>query len=639
MSILRHRQLLLLLLLIISSSLSLSAASPFNYSLHIDCGGLVNTTDDFSSDWVSDRFYSSGATSVVSEPLLFFHQQEKTLRYFPFSSGKKNCYSIPIAAGFNRYFLRTFTVYDNYDGKSHSPSFEVSVEGTVVFSWRSPWPELVSRSGAYSDLFFYHEKPIFDLCFYSIATDSPVVGSIELTQIDTNAYPFNNSRNSSDYILINYGRLSSVPDQWGPGFSNDSDIFGRTWQSDAKFRVHSVPIANEATIQPISTFQNIAGVEKSPNYFPEKLYKTAVTASGNEGGVLEYELQVDAKLDYLLWFHFAEIDVNVINVGQRVFDVIVNGENVNRVDLYKEVGGFAAYDWSYVVKNLSSTTLSVRLESVVGAPIICGLENYAIVPVDIRTVPDQAVAMRALKESLRIPDRMGWNGDPCAPTTWDAWEGVTCHPTKDNTALVISQIELGSQGLKGNISDQISVLTNLVSLNLSSNFLEGSIPSGLGQKSLVKLDLSNNKFVGYIPDSLTSASLQIVLLNDNQLEGQVPEELYSVGVHGGTIDLHGNKGLCGVPSLPNCSLIWGKHGLSTGAKVAIALLCLVIFAGLLFGLYIYIRRRQNDYDFGLPHELLSLAAKRNRYQRQKSLMTLEMESQHAKGFIPSYNVN
>lgn len=35
----------------------------------------------------------------------------------------------------------------------------------------------------------------------------------------------------------------------------------------------------------------------------------------------------------------------------------------------------------------------------------------------------------------------------------------------------------------------------------------------------------------------------------------------------------------------------------------------------------------------------ALAAKRNRYQRQKSLMALELESQHAKGFIPTYNSN
>ncbi|KAG8366569.1 hypothetical protein BUALT_Bualt17G0093600 [Buddleja alternifolia] len=297
--------------------------------------------------------------------------------------------------------------------------------------------------------------------------------------------------------------------------------------------------------------------------------------------------------------------------------------------MYKEVGGFVAYDWSYVVMNLSSTTLNVRLESVVRAPIICGLENYAIVPVDrrlflirFRSLTFAITAMRALKESLRVPDRMG----PCAPYNMGCSGG-----------------DLGSQGLKGYISDQIDLLTNLVSLNLSSNSFGGNLPSGLGEKSLVKLDLSNNKFTGYIPDSLTSSSLplvQVILLNNNLLEGRVPEELYSVGVHGGAIDLYGNKGLCGVPSLRDCPLFWGKHGLSTSGKVAIGLSCLVIFSALALGIYYFcVWRRRNDYDFGLPHELMSLAAKRNRYQRQKSLMALEMESQHAKGFIPTYNVS
>ncbi|GFP94582.1 probable LRR receptor-like serine/threonine-protein kinase at2g28960 [Phtheirospermum japonicum] len=613
---------LLLLISLIPSPLSLS--SPSNYSLHIDCGGLVNTTDAFHTAWLSDRFYSGGSPSVVSEPLLFLHQQEKNLRHFPISSGKKNCYSVPAAAdggaGVSRYLLRTFTVYDNYDGKSHSPSFDVSVEGTMVFSWRNPWPESVSRSGAYSDLFFWHNESVVDVCFYSIATDSPVIGSLELTQIDPNAYPSKYGQNSTNYILINYGRISSGSDQWGPGFTNDTDLFGRSWQPDTEFRVESETFEDQSTIKSISTSKPIANVGTSPNYFPEKLYQTAVTAigAGVGVGVLEYEIPVDAKLDYLLYFHFAEIDGNVTKAGQRVFTLWVNDENVSRVDVYDKVGGFAAYDWSYVVKNLSSTTLNVKLESVVGSPIICGLENYAIVPVDARTLPDQVVAMKALKESLGVPDRMGWNGDPCAPATWDAWEGVTCHPTKNGSALVVSQIDLGSQGLKGYISDQIGLLTNLVSL-----------------------DLSKNKFTGYIPDSLTSSSLQLMLLNDNSLDGQVPEALYSIGVHGGTIDLAGNKGLCGVPSLPDCPMFWGKHGLSTGGRVGIALSCLVIIIAVLLGLYyFFVWRRRNDYDFGFPHEMLSLASKRNRYQRQKSLMTLEMESQHAKkGYIPTYNVS
>ncbi|MBA0682206.1 hypothetical protein Goari_023941, partial [Gossypium aridum] len=96
--------------------------------------------------------------------------------------------------------------------------------------------------------------------------------------------------------------------------------------------------------------------------------------------------------------------------------------------------------------------------------------------------------------------------------------------------------------------------------------------------------------------------------------------------------LSGNKGLCGVPPLPDCPLFWENGRLSKGGKIAIGLSCFLFVAVLLLVIYLFcIRRGRNDYDFGLPSDLISLAAKRNRYQRQKSLMLLEMESQHAKG--------
>ncbi|KDP29365.1 hypothetical protein JCGZ_18286 [Jatropha curcas] len=600
---------------------------PYDISYYIDCGGSTNTTDPFNTTWLSDRFFTGGSSSVVSEPLHFRFPQEKTLRFFPLSSGKKNCYILPLPNG--RYYIRTFTVYDNYDGKSHSPSFDASVEGTLVFSWRSPWPENLARDGAYSDLFSYVKDGEVDICFYSIATDPPVIGSLEIRQIDPQSY--DSASIGDNFILVNYGRLSCGSVQWGPGFSNDTDDFGRSWQSDYEFRSQSSP----NTVHSVSTREKISGTDQLPNYFPMKLYQTAATVNG----VLEYEFTVDAKMDYLLWFHFAEIDSTVTKKGQRVFDLTLNGKNVSRVDIYAQVGSFAAYSLPYTVHNLSSTALIVKLLPVKGAPLISGIENYALVPNDISTAPEQVAAMRALKESLRIPDRMGWNGDPCAPTNWDAWEGVTCHSNKDGSALVVSQIDLGSQGLKGYISDQISLLSNLVSLNLSSNSLGGALPAGLGHKSLVKLDLSNNQFSGPIPESLTYSSLQLVLLNNNLLEGRVQEELYSIGVHGGAIDLSGNKGLCGVPSLPQCSFFWENGHLSTGGKVGIALSCIVVVSVLLLVIYIYIRRSRNDYDFAPPHDLMSMAAKRNRYQRQKSLMLLEMESQHAKGLPSPYGAH
>ncbi|KAL5553502.1 hypothetical protein UlMin_040903 [Ulmus minor] len=609
--------------LFLSSVADHAPSHPYGVSYHIDCGGPTDSTDPFNTTWLADRFFTGGSTAIVSEPLRFHHSQEKTLRYFPLSSGKKNCYIIPdIPDG--RYYVRTFTVYDNYDGKSHSPSFEASVEGTVVFSWRSPWSEVLSRSGAYSDLFVFVSDGHADVCFYSIATDPPVIGSLQLVQVDPSSYGADSI--GSRFVLVNYGRLSCGSGQWGPGFSNDTDMFGRSWQSDSDFQ------SEKKSVRKILTENSISGTEESPNYFPMKLYQTAVTSDQS----LEYELEVDAKLDYLVWFHFAEIDSTVKKAGQRVFDVVINDKNVSRIDIFKEVGSFHAYSWNYTAKNLSSTVLRVKLDTVAGAALISGLENYALVPADLSTVPEQVVAMKALKDSLRIPDRMGWNGDPCAPTTWDAWEGVTCHVGRNGTVLVIYQIDLGSQGLKGYISDQISLLTNLVSLNLSSNSLGGTLPSGLGQESLTRLDLSYNQFTGPIPESLSSSSLQLVVLNDNLLEGRVPEELYSVGVHGGAIDLSGNKDLCGEDPLPQCPLFWENGGLSRKGKIAIGVSCAFILCVLLLVIYFFcIRRGRNDYDFGLPQDLMSLYAKRNRYQRQKSLMTLEMESQHAKALAPS----
>ncbi|PWA39105.1 hypothetical protein CTI12_AA574460 [Artemisia annua] len=356
-----------------------------------------------------------------------------------------------------------------FSGNDHSvfPHFDLSVEGTLVFSWRSPWEEDISRYGAYSDLIFYGLDGDADVCFYSIATDPPVIGSLELIRIDPDSYdPLLTGNGSS--ILVNYGRLSCGSNQWGLGFSNDTDVFGRAWQSDAKFRS-----MNTVGVKSVTAVRDVINTEKSPNNFPKKLYDSAVTLT--RSGSLEYELPVDAKLDYLVWLHFAKIDVSANAKGKRVFDVIINDENVTRIDIFKEVGSY-----HYVAKNLSSTPLIVKLQPIVGSPLICGLENYAIVPADVKTVPEQGMIC-----SIYFVYML--NGDPCAPTNWDAWEGVTCHPNKDDSALVIFQIDLASQGLKGYISDKINLLTNLVSLNLSSNSLGGTLPAGLGQNSLKKL--------------------------------------------------------------------------------------------------------------------------------------------------------
>ncbi|URE25135.1 Di-glucose binding within endoplasmic reticulum [Musa troglodytarum] len=472
-------------LFLLLSSVAIDASSalhsdPFTagVGLNIDCGGTSNFTSEFGRPWVADGYYSGGAVGLVAEPHHFRLPQERTLRLFPpVSAGKKNCYSVPLPPG--RYYLRTFTVYDNYDSKLRTPSFDVSFEGTLVFTWRSPWPEAAARSGAYADFIAAVPDGDADLCFCSIATDPPVIASVEVAAIHPLAYGA--ASTGVDLILVNYGRLTAGSSLFGPGFTNDSDAFSRVWQPDAYFRRRDVPVKALST-----GGHQILGANQAPNYFPVKLYETAVTTVNSADALVYLLPPVDTHLDYMVWFHFAEIDSGVTMAGQRVFDVLIGGENATRIDIYKEVGGFIAFKWHYIVENLTSTPLVVKLVPVVGKPIICGLENYARCALGSCHV----MAMQALKESLQIPDRMGWHGDPCAPSTWDSWEGVTCHHSDNGQNLVVTQ-----------------------------------------------LDLSSNQLTGSIPDSLGSSNLKVILLNNNQLDGQVPEKLYSIGVHGGIIEV------------------------------------------------------------------------------------------------------
>ncbi|KAL6847878.1 hypothetical protein ACP4OV_022006 [Aristida adscensionis] len=625
-------RLLPLLLLLLAGAAARAPDDPFlsgapaNHSYNIDCGGAADFTSVFGRRWIADRFFSAGgAAGMVAEPHRFPQPQERTLRFFPPSSaGKSSCYSLPLPPG--RYYLRLFSVYDNYDSKLRSPSFDVSAAATLVLSFRSPWPEPAARYGAYSDLIFPSAtSPTSDVCFYSLATDAPVVASIEVAPVHPLAY--DGATTGADLILVNYGRITCGNSLFGPGFTNDSDAFSRVWQSDVDFR--NADLSYDAIT---AGGRKIFGSNQPPNYFPTKLYESAVTTGGDAANEIEYLMPVDTRLSYMVWLHFAEIDAGIGAAGQRVFDVMLAGENVTRIDIFKQVGGFTAFKWTYILKNLTSSTLSVKLVPVVGRPILCGLENYAMVPLEMRTLPTQVAAMKALKESLKIPARMGWNGDPCAPRTWDAWEGVTCH--RGDKGLVITQLDLASQGLKGYITDEISHLKDLE--NLSYNSLTGSLPPGLGQPSLVSLDLSSNEFTGSIPATIGSSKLQTALLNNNQLDGQVPERLYSIGVHGGVIDLSGNKGLCGVPTLPACALFWEKGGLNKTGKIALGASFGFLLLVILIVVYILcIRRGPYDYDFEFPQDLTSisaLAAKRNRYQRAKSVMLAEMEAHNPDGF-------
>lgn len=115
-------------------------------------------------------------------------------------------------------------------------------------------------------------------------------------------------------------------------------------------------------------------------------------------------------------------------------------------------------------------------------------------------------------------NRMNW----CTDKPLNLWYGVTCDENGN-----VTQIDLGNNGLSGEIPTVIAELTHLTYIHLWNNHLSGTIPVELSQLTKLNyLSLSNNQLSGTIPVELCSlTNLSSLYLSYNNLEGALPKEL------------------------------------------------------------------------------------------------------------------
>ncbi|XP_017979777.1 PREDICTED: leucine-rich repeat receptor protein kinase EMS1-like [Theobroma cacao] len=122
---------------------------------------------------------------------------------------------------------------------------------------------------------------------------------------------------------------------------------------------------------------------------------------------------------------------------------------------------------------------------------------------------------------------------------WEAegWESLLELYLSNNSLTNLEQfpgmnlkvLDLRSNLLQGPIlsNSLICNQSSLVFLDLSRNYLTGTIPNCLGNFSffLQFMNLEVNNFYGKVPDSFTKDRLGYLFLNDNQLEGLLPQSL------------------------------------------------------------------------------------------------------------------
>ncbi|XWS27389.1 hypothetical protein CRYUN_Cryun26dG0111000 [Craigia yunnanensis] len=149
------------------------------------------------------------------------------------------------------------------------------------------------------------------------------------------------------------------------------------------------------------------------------------------------------------------------------------------------------------------------------------------------TLPDEEV--QYLKDIATTLGKRDWNFsvDPCSgeegwatPNPVKGFENaVTCDCSFSTVCHVVS-IMLKAQSLPGTLPKELVKFPYLQEIDLSRNFLNGTIPPEWGSMLLVNISLLGNRLTGSIPKELGNISTLISLSAEfNQLSGALPPEL------------------------------------------------------------------------------------------------------------------
>lgn len=567
-------------LLVFCSALNSSSARHAPFAMRISCGARQNIhSPPTNTLWFKDFAYTGGIPANATRPS-FITPPLKTLRYFPLSEGPENCYIINrVPKG--HYNVRIFFGLVTLTSFDHEPLFDISVEGTQIYSLKSGWSDHDDQ--AFAEALVFLRDGTVSICFHSTGHGDPAILSLEILQVDDKAYYFGQGWGEG-LILRTATRLSCGNGK--PKF--DVDYSGDHWGGD-RFWNPILSFGQNAD-QRRSTESSIKQASKAPNFYPEALYQTTLVSTDSQPD-LQYTMDVDPNRNYSIWLHFAEIDNTITGVGQRVFDILINGNIAfEGVDVVKMSGDrYTALVLNTTVA-VNGRTLTVTLHPKGGShAIINAIEVFEIIAVESKTLPEEVRALQVLKNSLDLPHRFGWNGDPCVPQQ-HPWSGADCQFDRTSHKWVIDGLGLDNQGLRGFLPNGISKLRHLQSINLSGNSIRGAIPSSLGTiASLEVLDLSYNFFNGSIPESLGQlTALRRLNLNGNSLSGRVPAALGGRLLHRASFNFTDNAGLCGIPGLRAC----GPH-LSTSAKIGIGFGVLGLIFLLIICSMVWWKRRQN----------------------------------------------
>lgn len=351
------------------------------YVMRISCGARNDVRSSPSNTlWHKDFAYTGGIPTNGTPPS-FITPRLSTVRYFPLSEGPENCYNIN-KVPHGHYTVRIFFGSVSEPSFDNEPLFDVSIEGTLVYTLPSGWSNYDDER-AFVEVLIFLEDGTVSLCFHSTGHGDPAILAIEILQVNDRSYEFGSGYGQGS-ILRTDKRFSfgASKAKFGADYSADHWGGDRFWNSITTF--------GQGSDRVISTKNSIKKASVSPNFYPEALYQTALISTDNQPD-LAYTLDVDPNRNYSIWLHFAEIDASVTGAGQRVFDIVINGDiqfqDIDIVSMAGDINSALVLNKTIAV---SGRTLTILLHPKKGnGAIISAVEIFEIITAESKTLPDE----------------------------------------------------------------------------------------------------------------------------------------------------------------------------------------------------------------------------------------------------------
>ncbi|KAH9532379.1 hypothetical protein CY35_19G090200 [Sphagnum magellanicum] len=494
-------------------------ASGIQGSIFVDCGSNASYVDEVTNiSWVPDAPYiTTGVNGYVPSAQTNYpnFSEFTTVRYFPDSTAK-NCYSFPAISN-QTYQIRGTFFYGSYDNATTTPSFQMGIDGTIVAN--------VSFNDAATFVYYefiYVSQLNTNQTFLCLLRDSsnsiPFISAISFSNLTDDFFYTASTAppNQGHYVQTKY-RLNFGGNRF---VRYPDDIYDRYWYpegSNSTFLESTTPPP-----QILTTNHNIQN-NVSPVVIPEAVIDTALTTTGDTSQLFSASYESYGPFDDTFgWDIFLYQD-------QTIYSPL--GPLVNALE----------------VLEISESVMAML------------------------TNPEDALAIEEIK--LSYSNLANWTGDPCVPTP-HPW--VTCISTS-NTAPIITEVDLSGYNLVGPISPNFGDLSNLTSLALRYNELNGSLPQQWTHlTNLTNLQLQNNMLSGELPTWLASLpSLTELLIQNNNFSGPIPPSFIS---HNGTwtfLYAPGNP-MLGSPTSKSTNI-----GIIIGPIIG-GILALVIIIGVIF---------------------------------------------------------